>query len=76
MHKEKEEASALHMCCRLFVRQGTWFELDDLYGSYYAAARRGGVGPSRLDADTDADADADTDEEGEAREGGYLGEEE
>ena len=42
MHKEEEEASALHLCFRLFVRRGPWFVLDELYCRYYAAARRGG----------------------------------
>ena len=41
--------------------------LDDLYSSFYAAAR-GGVRRGRLDSD----ADADTDEEGEAREWGNV----
>ena len=56
------------------MRRGPWFTLDYLYGRYYAAAR-GGVGHGRSDADADDDADANADEEGEAREGGDLGEE-
>ena len=47
-----------------------WCALDNLYGRYYAAPRGGG-GRGRLDSDTDADAG----EEGEAREGGDVGEE-
>ena len=38
--------------------------------------RGGGVGQGRSDADTDAVADADVDDEGEAKEGGDVGEDE
>ena len=74
-HEEKEESSALHLYCRLLVRQRLWFTLHDIYGRYYTATRVGVLRVrSDADADTDADsdADADADEEGEAREGGYV----
>ena len=74
MHEDKKEARSLHLYCRLFVRQGPWFTLDELYGEYYVAARGGGgVVRGRSDADADSEADSDTDEEGGAREGGNLG---
>ena len=53
------------------MQQGLWFDLEDLYGSYYAAMR-GEVGLGRSDANTDINAD----EDGEAREEGDIGEEE
>ena len=47
------------------MRQGLWFALGDLYSRYYAVTR-GGVSA--------ANAEAGVDEEGEAREGGNVGE--
>ena len=55
------------------MQQVPWFTLDNLYSRYYNAARGGGVGCSRSDANTYANADADTDEEGEGKIGGWRG---
>ena len=42
MHEDEEKAIALHLYCCLFVRQGPWFALDDLYGRYYVIVMGGG----------------------------------
>ena len=56
------------------MQQGLWFELYNLYGRYYAAAR-GGVSRGRSESNGDEYAGAKAYEEGEAREGGDLGDE-
>ena len=68
MQEDKEEASALHLYWDLFMRQVSWFALDNLYVRYYTVAR-GGVDRGRSTADTDTNKD----KEWEAREGGDVG---
>ena len=36
---DEVEASALHLYFCFFEQRGPWFPIDDLYGTYYAAAR-------------------------------------